>query len=535
MKNVLFYFILMSLSCLSALGQIEGPFSVSADLEKEVNGFTLTVSYLVNNESAYLYKDEMGVEDDKGVELLPVDEPVAKTKYDQYLAKEVEVYTHGVEFKYFLQGDVELPLTIRVRFQGCDEALCYRPVEKEISLGSGLESREWQSDVSAGDDSGTVVSDLAARFHVASSAAGYLGTEEFLGFLDKAEEDGYGTRNGLGDIFEKKGLWALIPLIILFGLGLNLTPCVLPMIPVNIAIIGAGAQAGSRIRGFGLGATYGLGISLAYGLLGVLFVLTGTRFGTLNASPMFNIAIGIVFLVLSLAMFGVFNIDLTRFQGKVDAGGGNKGSFATAFVLGLIAALLAGACVAPVLISTLVLALDIYNKGNFVGLLLPFLLGVGMALPWPFAGAGLAFLPRAGVWMEKVKYGFGVIIILAAVYYVSLGARLAIGRSDMSGADKMEEQVAGMNEGWYSSLEEGMQIAEKEEKPIFVDFWASWCKNCLKMEKTTFQDEEVLRRLDKYVRVKFDASRQSDKAVKAVLDRYVQVGLPTYIVLRKNE
>ena len=169
--------------------------------------------------------------------------------------------------------------------------------------------------------------------------------------------------------------WALLPgrapwqrlvLILLGGLALNFTPCILPMIPINLAIIGAGAQSGSRRRGFALGTAYGAGMALAYGSLGLVVVLTGAKFGTLNSSPWFNFAIAAVFIVLSLAMFDRIVIDLSRFQ-RTGTPGKNRGAFIAAPTMGMISALLAGACVAPVVISVLLLATTQYQRGNFSG------------------------------------------------------------------------------------------------------------------------------------------------------------------------
>ena len=87
------------------------------------------------------------------------------------------------------------------------------------------------------------------------------------------------------------------------------------------------------------------------------------------------------------------------------------------FVMGGVAALLAGACVAPVVIQVVLFASNLYANGSPIALALPFLLGVGMAIPWPIAGAGLAALPRPGKWMVRVKQAFGVIILATAAYY----------------------------------------------------------------------------------------------------------------------
>ena len=128
----------------------------------------------------------------------------------------------------------------------------------------------------------------------------------------------------------QSGLVLAIIFILIGGLALNLTPCVLPMIPINLAIIGAGSQSGSKARGFALGATYGLGISLVYGLLGVVVVLTGSQFGTIQANPWFNLVIALIFTVLALAMFDVIQIDFSRFQSRMSGGEKKQGSFVVA-------------------------------------------------------------------------------------------------------------------------------------------------------------------------------------------------------------
>ena len=113
-------------------------------------------------------------------------------------------------------------------------------------------------------------------------------------------------------MFDGVGIWLVILLTLVGGLGLNLTPCVLPMIPVNLAIIGA--DGAGRTAGFRRGLAYGIGMAAAYGILGVVVILTGARFGELNSSSLFNFVIAAVFAVLAAAMFGAFNLD---FSGRV--------------------------------------------------------------------------------------------------------------------------------------------------------------------------------------------------------------------------
>src|ERR1039457_5177053 len=117
-------------------------------------------------------------------------------------------------------------------------------------------------------------------------------------------------------------------------------------------------------------------MALAYGVLGVVVVLTGAKFGTLNSTVWFNLVVALVFLVMALGMFDVFNIDLSRFGGSfgIQNNSTHAGLFIhnfTVFAMGGMAALLAGACVAPVVISVMLLAASLYAKGMLAGLVLP--------------------------------------------------------------------------------------------------------------------------------------------------------------------
>jgi thiol:disulfide interchange protein len=303
-----------------------------------------------------------------------------------------------------------------------------------------------------------------------------MGEEAFLEFLNAAES-GEGQRGW----FDDRGPLAILALILVGGLALNLTPCVLPMIPINLAIIGAGSQAGSRARGFALGGAYGLAMAAVYGVLGLVVILTAGTFGTINASPWFNFGIATLFVVLALAMFDVLHIDFSRLQSKLTFGSGDNGSLLVAFGMGGVAALLAGACVAPVVIQVIIFSSNLYATGTPSALALPFLLGVGMALPWPIAGAGLSFLPKPGAWMVRVKQAFGVFILATAVYYGWIGYGLVAQR--WVDADEVIGSVAELaEEGWHTTLAGALAEAEADGKLVLVDIWATWCKNCLTME-----------------------------------------------------
>ncbi len=442
-----------------------------------------------------------------------------------------------------------------LRYQACDATMCYLPTSKgfelivnvrggaqdiipehaEIFSGLDFENASPPAPNVLRDDTPTnvpksVVTSIQTQlsdFSLLGTTGGYLNTAAFLNFIDRSEsgrqEKGW---------FEGQGPFMIVMLVLLGGLALNLTPCVLPLIPINLAIIGAGTQAGSRKRGFALGSAYGLAMAIVYGLLGLVVILTAGTFGTINSSPWFNLGIAVVFVVLALAMFDIVNIDFSSYQRFFKSGdSSNTGSFFLAFGMGAVAALLAGACVAPVVIQVILFSSSLYLSGNVIALGLPFLLGLGMAIPWPLAGAGLSIMPRPGAWMVRVKQAFGVFILGTAIYYGSLAYGLLSQR--WVNPDEVASSVQEMlEEGWHSSLSAALEEAREENKLVLVDVWATWCKNCLTMDQTTLKNVNVQLRLDDYVKVKFQAEDPSISPASEVMAHLQGIGLPTYAILR---
>jgi thioredoxin:protein disulfide reductase len=448
-------------------------------------------------------------------------------------------------------GDLVVP--VRLRYQACDANLCYAPanadvqwtipvapagqtvdakpdpVFRTIAFGTGetpvpTSVRKPGPSAPAVAGSGNDATKLDA-FAIQGTTFGYQGSSDFLKFIRNAE-------NGVKErgLFEGRGPLAILLIVLIGGLALNLTPCVLPMIPINLAIIGAGAQAASRMRGFLLGLVYGGAMALVYGVLGLVVILTAGTFGTINSSAWFNLAIAVLFVVLGLAMFDVLIIDFSKYSGTLGTGGG-RGTFALAFTMGAVAALLAGACVAPVVIQVVLFSSNLYATGTKIALALPFFLGIGMAIPWPIAGAGLANLPKPGMWMVRVKQVFGVFILATAAYYGYEAYSIFSNRwVDPSAVrSSVQEQLKA---GWHSSLAEGLEAAARDNKPVLLDMWATWCKNCLTMDKTTLAREDVQTALAGYVKIKYQAEDPDAEPAKSVLQRLGSAGLPTYAILK---
>ncbi len=445
-------------------------------------------------------------------------------------------------------GAHKLPL--RVRYQACDEKQCYLPITASLELNLAVAANAVVSAppaIIAKRDfaSAAAVPIVAPRpaapakavpaapvdamkmldnFEVRGTDGGYLPAAAFTKFVQDAQAGV--AQKGL---FEGRGPLAILLIVFLGGLALNLTPCVLPMIPVNLAIIGAGSQGGSRSRGLLLGSVYGAAMAIVYGLLGLIVILSAQTFGTINASPWFNLGIAALFVVLALAMFDVFEIDFSKYSANLGTGS-NRGSAMLAFTMGGVAALLAGACVAPVVIQVVLFSTNLYATGTPAALALPFVLGLGMAAPWPIAGAGISALPKPGAWMVRVKQAFGVVILLTAAYYAYTAYGIFRDRNvDPAQVASSVDEL--LKDGWHADLAEGLAVAQREGKPVLIDMWATWCKNCLTMDKTTLVDPTVKTALDAFVKIKFQAESPDESPAREVMQRFGAVGLPTYVVL----
>ena len=501
------------------------PFSAAVAIESAAGAPAARVTVVVPT-NHYVYAGSLDVRID-GMSVAPAARPPSRRFHDPLIDEEVNIIEQTFTTRHRLAG---VQGTISVTFQGCSATICFPP-ETHTFFWNGDQVKAQAGTVEEyGTGAAAEDSPWLGGMRVAATAAGYMQPDEFLAFLAGRDvATGEVTETVPGGIstftddpsrfLDEKGWWVTALLILLGGLLLNLTPCVLPMIPINLAIIGAGAQSGSRGRGFLLGGIYGLGMALAYGALGIFVVLTGGFFGALQSSPYFNLAIAIVFIVLALALFDVFPIDFSRFQ---KTGGTSRASAGLALSMGAMAALLAGACVAPVVIAVLLLAGKLYGEGAVGALLLPLLLGVGMALPWPFAGAGLSVLPKPGRWMRVIKLVFGIGVLLMALYYGNLAWR-----GFRPAAPAKQGVVAGDQDAW----EQALSGARATGKPVVLDFWATWCKNCHAMERTTMRDPAVVEAMRDFVLIPVQAERPGEEPALSHLRALGVAGLPTYVML----
>ena len=361
----------------------------------------------------------------------------------------------------------------------------------------------------------------------AADAKAVPGVRVAMGYMNPAKLVAFLKNEAAGVELEDHSLLMILLLVLVGGLAANLTPCVLPLVPVNLILVG---------KGWKRGLAYGLGITCAYGALGCAAAFGGMAFGTIQSNPWFNVVTATIFTILALAMFGVFFIDLSKFRPKAKRTPAKKKDPNAApqlrgywgcFFLGAGAAALAGACVEPILLATLLLTAKWCAAGKMWAVGLPFVLGAGLGLPWPFAAAGFSVLPKPGAWMKWVNRAFGLVFIGMAVWYGVLASRGFRAQAETVASE------AGVQAATPATWAQTFDEAKKAGKPVFVDVWATWCKNCLAMEKTTFKDPAVQKELAAFTVIRLQAEKPDEFAKLADFKDLDIKGFPAFIIFGK--
>jgi thiol:disulfide interchange protein DsbD len=303
------------------------------------------------------------------------------------------------------------------------------------------------------------------------------------------------------------------------GILTSFTPCIFPMIPITISILGHDAEKNSRAENLLRSVLYVLGIAFTYSFLGVLAALTGNLFG--NALSNKYVLIGMVFLffAMALSMWGVFELQVPAYIRNKFGVGRSHHSYFGIFVTGLFAGIVASPCVGPVLVS--ILSYVSTTKDVFLGFGLLFTYAIGLGLIFiaiGLFGQFLSLLPRSGSWMNKIKFFLGVLMVLTGIYYL----RLAFPASDNIKSTIFQP---------YS--EEMLAEAKAKKIPVMIDFRADWCMACIEMEEKTFSRPEFIEAAQAFMLLKVDATEESP-ALQIILDKYGIKGLPTMIFLNSN-
>ncbi len=366
-------------------------------------------------------------------------------------------------------------------------------------------------------------------------------------------------------------------LLLIFGAGIatSLTPCVYPMIAITVSVFGARNTKSKREAAM-LSTAFVLGIAGLFTPLGLIAATTGGVFGAALASPIVLIGLALLFVALAASMFGAFDLDLPASLKNRLATMGGVG-YRGAFVLGLASALIAAPCTGPVLGFLLTW---VGTSGNTMfGAIALFTYALGLGLLFWVVGTFSVSLPKSGQWLEWIKSVFGVVMVVAAIYYVRdlipgladlaeqspralmlgfglLVAGIAIGAIHLSfhytsSTEKARKALGVLSAvvglailvGYTTALPPGARLsweenyvaavarAKAEQKPLLVDFSASWCGACQELEHKTFSDPRVVREGAGFVRVRVDLSPGKDTPEKReLLAGYQHRGLPLVVM-----
>ncbi|MGR9091588.1 MAG: protein-disulfide reductase DsbD, partial [Gammaproteobacteria bacterium] len=512
----------------------------------------------------YLYRDKMSLLPTAAtISLGELQRPAGEMKDDPEFGP-VAIYRDNTTLRAPLGAAAgsTAPLAVTVGYQGCaEDGICYPPIKRAITL-------------TAADLAASAAAPLAAALPTdgqpATSGEGRLSADDIAASLSG------------------RSLLAVCGTFFVFGLLLAFTPCVFPMVPILSGIIVGQAQPVSTRRGLVLSAVYVLAVAVTYSLVGLAAGLFGHNLQATFQQPAVIIAFSLVFVALSLSMFGFYELQLpAALQTRLDAlsrtqRGGNLVGVA---LMGLLSAIIVGPCVAPPLAGALIY---LSHEGSAVtggGAL--FALGLGMGAPLLLVGASAGqLLPRAGAWMDAVKKVFGVLLLAVAIWFlerilpgpvtlglwavlaissaVYLGAFDALVPADAgwrrlskglglamltygvvllvgagAGADDpfnplgplANREAAAAEELPFEAikglpgLEAGIARARAAGRPVMLDFYADWCIECKHLERQTFRHASVQAALRDVVLLRADVTANDD-ADRDLLQRFQLFGPP---------
>jgi thiol:disulfide interchange protein DsbD len=519
---------------------------------RALDGQTIEVNYEIAK-GYYLYRDKFRFSvDGESARLGALQIPKGKEKDDETFGK-VEVYYGSVAIRVPVERSAGgiLPIKLNVSSQGCaDAGVCYPPQSQALDI------------------------ELPDPTTVALAASGTT-------IAVDGDESGR-----IAGLLKDSGFWAILAFFFLAGLGLSLTPCVFPMIPILSGIIAGQGHKISRGRGFALSLMYVLGMAVTYAAAGIAAGMSGTLLSAALQNSWVLGGFALVFVALSLSMFGFYELQLpTSLQSKLTEESGHLqgGRGLGVFVMGALSALIVGPCVAAPLAGAL---LYIGQTGDAVlGGTALFVMALGMGVPLLIVGLSAGtLLPRAGAWMEAVKKFFGVLLLATAVWLVSpvipafaqmlaWSALLIIPAIYLHALDPLPPQAKGWQRfwkgigifmlltgaalligalaggrdplqplaGWRGQAVAGesrklpfepvVSLADLEARvmaagqPVMLDFYADWCVSCKEMERFTFSDPAVQAKLAGFKLLKADVTANNADH-KALLARFGLFGPP---------
>lgn len=367
--------------------------------------------------------------------------------------------------------------------------------------------------------------------------------------------------------FARKGVFLTFLLIFLGGLGLNLTPCVYPLIPITMSYFG-GQTAGKSGKRLLLALLYVLGIAIVNSALGTAAALTGGLLGSLMTNPVVLLIIAGILVALSLSMFGVYEFGVPSFL--MNMSGGSRSGYFGALLMGLTMGIVAAPCIGPFVIGLLTY---VASTGNpIIGFSMFFTLSLGLGLPFiflAFFSSKIERLPRSGEWMVGVRIIFGLVLLGMALYFLQplipegiyawifplymIGSGVYLMIFNRAGENSRgfvlfkrliavvviiagtwllkPEPVSAQEMAWQPYSEDIYRAALKSGQPMIIDFYADWCIPCKEMDNLTFTDPAVIDLSRHFQLLKVDLTASANPEIRHLREKFEIKGVPTILFI----
>lgn len=548
-------------------------FKVESTIDSGPQGNVLKFHWVIADDY-YLYQHRFkfkALTPENAVLGKPVILQKGKEKQDPTFGK-VTAYYHEVDISIPVISPTSGSIEVQVGYQGCaDKGLCYIP--QKTSMYFPLNN--------INDTNNTINNTQQTSF-----------TPDTPKLAASAQQD-TSSALGLAAVLDESSLLTIIGIFFVLGLGLTFTPCVLPMIPILSGIIVGQGESISRQKAFILSLAYVLGMASTYAIAGVIAGKTGSKLQLYMQDPTVLFTFAGVFIVLSLSMFGFYELQLpSSIQNRLnDLSNKQKGgTLAGVAVMGALSALVVSPCVSAPLAGALIY---IGNTGDGVlGGISLMALGLGMGAPLLVIGTtGGNMLPKAGGWMDSIKGLFGVGLLAVALWLVKhlipeplvlifwglcamitavyLGAfqaattpksqlfkgiglsfaALAVaiilsgasifapassgfGNKNITGSATEQPGLAFTRIRSQDSLDQALVSAKDNGKPVMIDYYADWCISCIELEHGAFKNPGALALLKNHQLLQIDLT-DNDEA-EALLDRFNLQGPPSILFFDKK-